>query len=91
MSYELSNSIFNGIVSQTTIAVNHYDTGRYEDASAIINEWTTSSDQCILTNHLNDTIDTIEDELLYVTLTESEITYGTFQFLPEVELPIDNN
>ena len=90
MSIELSNSIFSGITCQTAAAVRHYDTGQFENATAIINEWTTSTNQCVLTNHLNDTLEDIDDELLYVDLSDTEITFGMFQFLPE-ELPIDNN
>ena len=91
MNYELTDVVFSSISTQTTQAIIHYDTNHFENATAIINEWTTVSNDCILTHNLNDTMEQIDDELLYISFENEELTYGTFQFITETELPIDNN
>ena len=92
MTYDLTDIVFSSISSQTNQAVIHYDLTQFENATAIINEWTTISGECVLTHNLNDTMETIEDELLYVSFDETDsVTYGTFNFVSETELPIDNN
>ncbi len=89
--FDLSDTIYNSLETQTNQALAHFDSNRTDLAAVIVNEWTTESGECILTHYLQDTTETIKDELLYFSLSDDEIGLGTFSFDPEAELPVDNN
>jgi len=55
----------------------------YQLADTITETLTTISSRC-------STTDSIKDQLMYVTMSETHITEGSFWFDPEVELPTDN-
>ena len=87
---DLCDVIFDTLETMSSAAVYHYDNENMSAAAAIIEEWTDSNDQCILTHYLRDTTETLERELLYTSMDEElkEITYGTFTFIPDTtELP----
>lgn len=64
---------------------------RTKDAAVILNEWVLSDGKCLLTEYLNDTTHNCTDDMLYATITDEELTEGTFYFTTEAELPTDNN
>jgi hypothetical protein len=86
----MSDVISKVLEEQTARAVVFTDGEDYANAGAIINEWTTSDGDCILTYYLKMELDCIQEELLYVNLKDTEVIYGTFSFVPPVELPTDN-
>lgn len=83
---ETISDVLDVVASQ---ALHHYDNDNLTDASAIINEWTTSSGESILTHFYTDTLESVTDDLLYFINNGDQIGYGTFTFSPETELPID--
>ena len=85
----LSETIADVLCVVAERALHHYDNENIADSCAIINEWTTSSGDSILTHFYTDTLESVTDELLYFIHDGSQIGYGTFTFTPETELPID--
>ena len=75
-------------ITQRTI--NLTEQNQYEDAAAIISEWTTTSNSSILTHYLQEQLAEVSDELLYFKEDDGDIAYGTFSFLASPELPTDN-
>lgn len=89
--FTLADAIYESLASQSNAAVAGFDSQELENASAIINEWTTETNACLLTHHLQDTTEFVDDEMLYVSVFENHIGYGTFTFDDDVEAPVDNN
>ena len=87
----MSDSISITLEEQTAKAIEHTNNENFADAGAIINEWTTLEGDCILTHYLQEELETITEEIMYVNLNDTEITFGTFSFVPPLELPTDNN
>ena len=75
---------------QTQRTIEHTESDEFEAAAAIINEWTTDDDSCILTNYLQENLASVTSELLYVTFKDGDVAYGTFSFTTSPELPTDN-
>ena len=89
--FNLADSIYESLASQSNAAVAAFDSQSIENASAIINEWTTDTNACLLTHHLQDTTEFVDDEMLYVSTLGDHIGYGTFTFDDDVEASVDNN
>lgn len=89
--FTLADAIYESLASQSNAAVAGFDSQELENASAIINEWTTDTNACLLTHHLQDTTEFVDDEMLYFSVFENHIGYGTFTFDDDVEAPVDNN
>ena len=89
--FRLADAIYGSLGSQSNAAVAAFDDKNIENASAIINEWTTDTNACLLTHHLQDTTSLVDDDMLYVCTLDEQIGYGTFTFDAEAELPVDNN
>lgn len=89
--FTLADAIYESLASQSNAAVAGFDSQELENASAIINEWTTETNACLLTHHLQDTTEFVDDEMLYFSVFENHIGYGTFTFDDDVEAPVDNN
>ena len=91
MNDDLSDAITDAINNMAEVALSFTDTEDYKNAAAILNEWTTSSGQCVLTHHYMDTVEDIKDLQMYAFLHEGQFGYGTFSYDPEAELPADKN
>ena len=87
----LSESIVETLDSMSNRALDLSDDYREKDAAVILNEWVLSNGKCLLTEYLNDTTHNCTDDMLYATITDEELTEGTFFFTTEAELPTDNN
>jgi hypothetical protein len=88
--YQLADTIQETLDTQCTQAVKH--TVRLNEAytGAILQEWTLTNGDCVLTNYLNETTEDIKDRLLYVAFVNDQLIEGEFWFDPEVQLPTDN-
>lgn len=75
-------------ITQRTINLTEQD--QLEDASAIIGEWTTTSNSSVLTHYLQEQLVEVKDDLLYIRFEDDEFTFGTFSFAVAPELPTDN-
>ncbi len=78
--FDLSDIVFDTLETMSAAGVLHYDNDNMAAAAAIIEEWTDSDNQCVLTHYLNDTTETLEKELLYTT---DELLLGSFTFVPD--------
>jgi len=88
--YNLADTIIETMQSMVEQTVHLTQTFELDDASSILSEWTLD-DECVLTKYLQDDTETIKGYLLYMSLTEKQIGYGSFTFDPDAELPVDNN
>jgi len=88
---DLADIVSESIASQCDAVVAHYDTENYDDASAILSEWTMPDNVCILASYISDNIQTVKGELHYMTVDSGTIYVGSFSFTPTDELPVDNN
>ena len=61
-------------------ALKHYNEERTELASAIINEWTTEDGECLLSHFFDDSLHTLEPELMFVAYNEEqhELEFGDY-------------
>ena len=59
-----------------------YEENRMVDAAAIINEWTTESDACVLTYFLQSNLQMIDDVMIYTTVENDELVECRFSFDP---------
>ena len=87
---DLAEAIAFSMEQMTQRVCDHYDKDDFDDATAIIEEWTLPSTDCVLTKYITGDTSTIPDEMIYFSSTEYDITYGTFSF-DTPELPVDNN
>ena len=87
----LSESIVETLDSMSNRALDLSDDYREKDAAVILNEWVLSNGKCLLTEYLNDSTHNCTDTMLYASITDEELTEGTFYFTTEAELPTDNN
>ena len=87
----LSESIVETLETMAGRALDLSDDFREKDAAVILNEWVLSNGKCLLTEYLNDTTHNCPDEMIYATITDEDLTEGTFFFTTEAELPTDNN
>ncbi|AOV62016.1 hypothetical protein BOW86_gp092 [Synechococcus phage S-CAM7] len=88
--YQLADTITETLTTISSRCSQLINEDRLEDVTSMLNEWTLNDDTVVLTHFLNETTDSIEDQLMYVTMSETHITEGSFWFDPEVELPTDN-
>jgi len=88
--YDLADTIIDAMADMSERVVHHYDHQGLENAWAIISEWTLPSNDCVLTKFITDNTHSIKEELLYCTIEDDSITYGTFTFEETSELPLDN-
>lgn len=79
---DLQDNINDTIGIAAFTALKHFDEHRQEDAAAIISEWTTESGEVILTHWFDETMENVEDYLLWANLSDSEILYGDYSFQP---------
>ena len=84
----LAVSITDTIQLQSDRVLGLHELDEIENAAAIINEWTTESDECVLTKYLQEKTETIEDRFLYATIDEFNVEAGAFFFTTE---QIDTN
>jgi len=89
MINDLHTSVNDTVHTMAERALEHFQDDSLENASAIINEWTTDSDESILTHHYLDTTESIKDIMLYVFQEDNALGYGAFSFDPDAQLPID--
>lgn len=89
--YELADSVVDSMAEMSSKVISHYDQDNLDDAYAIIGEWTMEDNTCVLTKFITDDTESIDGELLFCSVENSEFSYGTFTFDPEAELPVDNN
>lgn len=87
----LSDSIAMALEEQTQRAIEFTEKEDFVNAAAILNEWTLTGGGCILTHYLQETLEEIQEELLYASIEEDGIGYGSFTFDLDAELPVDNN
>ena len=88
--YQLADTLQETLENQCSQAVKHTVHLNEANTSAILTEWTLTNGDCVLTNYLNETTADIKDTLLYVSFNDDQLTYGSFWFDPEAELPTDN-
>ncbi len=81
--FDLSDIVFDTLETMSAAGVHHYDNDNMAAAAAIIEEWTDSDNQCILTHYLNDTTETLEKELIYIRADEPGLLLGSFTFVPD--------
>ena len=87
---ELSVAVAASLEDQAQRAIALTETNDFVNAAAILSEWTLTNGSCILTHYLSESLEDIEEELLYAHIEEDGIGYGTFSFVGEVQLPTDN-
>ena len=85
----LAETVNDTITHFAATALNHFEEGDSEAAASIISEWTTDSDECILTHHYLDSLHTVADQMLYSVNVSDSIGYGTFTFGTTEDLPVD--
>ena len=88
--YQLSDTITETLTTMTSRCNELILEDRTQDVYSILNEWKLQDDSVVMTHFLNNTTDSIEDVLMYATISETHITPGSFWFDPEVQLPTDN-
>jgi len=88
--YQLSDTITDTLATMTAQVIRNTEENNEANAYAILSEWVLNDDSVVLTHYLNQTTESIKDQLMYVTLSETHITEGSFWFDPEAELPTDN-
>jgi len=88
--YQLADTVTETLTTISSRCSQLINEDRLGDVTSMLNEWTLNDDTVVLTHFLNETTDSIEDQLMYVTMSETHITEGSFWFDPEVELPTDN-
>ena len=82
--FDLQDSITESIGVAAFTALRHYDADKLDDAAAMINEWTTSDGECLLTHFFDETLDNVEEFMLYTALDaeNSQLEYGDYSFQP---------
>ena len=88
--YELAETIHDTVDGMCLRVVDHYDTEDYDSADAILSEWSLSNHDNLLTKHLQNSMHTVSDKLIYMAIEHDELAYGEFEFTGD-QLPIDNN
>jgi len=88
--YQLADTITETLTTISSRCSQLINEDRLGDVTSMLNEWKLNDDSVVLTHYLNETTDSIKDQLMYVTMSETHITEGSFWFDPEVELPTDN-
>ena len=88
--YQLADTISDTLATMTSRVIKNNEENNSANAYAILNEWVLNDNSVVLTHFLNQTTATIKDQLMYVAMSETHITEGSFWFDPEVELPTDN-
>ena len=88
--YQLADTLQDTLENQCSQAVRHTVHLNEVNTAALLSEWTLDNGECVLTNYLNETTADIKDTLLYVSFNDDQLTYGSFWFDPEVQLPTDN-
>ena len=83
-NYELTEALNDSFESQCARAVYHTAEEDRDTAGCILSEWTLNNNDCVLTNYLNETTSSIEEELMYIRLDDQELTWGSFSFIPNV-------
>lgn len=83
---DLDNAITEAVNDMAECAFRKLETEDVKNAIAILNEWTTSSGECVLTHHFQNTLDTVDDLMIYSFVHEKQFGYGKFSFDPNVEL-----
>ena len=88
---QLAESLSNSLDNQCKKALAFTEDNDYANAGAILNEWTIPpKNGCLLTHFMAKSLDTVEEQLLYVSFKNDTITYGTLSFVPATQLPTDN-
>ena len=88
--YQLADTVTETLTTITSRCSQLINEDRLEDVTSMLNEWKLNDDSVVMTHFLNETTETITDQLMYATMSETSITEGSFWFDPEVELPTDN-
>ncbi len=88
--YQLADTVTETLTTITSRCSQLINEDRLADTTSMLNEWKLNDGSVVMTHFLNKTTDTIKDQLMYVTMSETHITEGSFWFDPEVELPTDN-
>ncbi len=88
--YQLADTVTETLTTITSRCSQLINEDRLEDVTSLLNEWKLNDDSVVMTHFLNETTETIKDQLMYVTMSETSITEGSFWFDPEAELPTDN-
>ena len=88
--HELGVAVAASLEDQAQRAIELTENSDYVNAAAILSEWTLSNGSCILTHYLSESLEDIDEDLLYAHIEEDGIGYGTFSFVGEVQLPTDN-
>ncbi len=88
--YTLSESLTTSLETQTERAIQFTEDNDYVNAAAILNEWTLAPGGCMLTHYLNGSLQSIKEQLVYASLSDDSLEYGTFSFVEPVQLPTDN-
>lgn len=86
---DLHTSVTMTVGSMAERALHHFQEDSLDNAAAIIGEWTTESDESVLTHHYLETTDSIKDIMLYIFQENNSLGYGAFSFDPDAQLPID--
>ena len=65
-------------------ALRYHDEGNLDDAVALIDEWTNSDGECLLTHFFGETLESVEDHILYTAIDaeNSQLEYGDYSFQP---------
>ena len=81
---DLQDTITEQIGVAAFTALKHHDEQRLEDAVAMINEWTNSDGECLLTHFFDETLESVEEYVLYTALDveNSQLEYGDYSFQP---------
>ena len=81
---DLQDTITEQIGVAAFTALRYHQEGRTEDSVAIINEWTNSKGECLLTHFFDETLDNVEEYVLYTALDaeNSQLEYGDYSFQP---------
>ena len=88
---DLADAVIVAMEDMTQRVISLYDESSLENATTILNEWTLPNNTCVLTKYVQDDTESIEGDLLYCSVSETNVGFGTFVFDPDAELPVDNN
>lgn len=78
----LTSALLDTMQTMSNKAGTLYEENRMEDAAAIINEWTTDSEACILTYYLQSNLEMIDDVMLYTAVVDDDLVECRFSFDP---------
>ena len=88
--FDLDDSVNDTLDTMCNRIVSLYDIQAFESAAALLGEWTCTNDDNVLTKHLQYEVETVQENLMWMSIVDGELIYGEFTF-SEDELPFYRN